>query len=354
MTSGERPIVIVGCPRSGTTLLQLMLHAHARIAIPPENRFVLPVYRRRRDFGDLHLRRNRDRVASFIVDGRWSRFRHFDISEDDVRERLRRADPTIGSLLAGVFAAYAAKFDKPRWGDKRPAYIERLDVVLRLFPRAQIIHIVRDGRDCVSSLQRMPWWQQSTYAAIRTWVDAIRHGERARATLRADQYSEVRYEDLVTDPEPQLRRLSSWLGEDFDPAMLAPQRVSPVAVPAGKTWHRATQQRVNATAVRRWASDLAPWELELMEAVAADALRRHGYELSADRRRRPSAVHLARYRSERIRRRAWTARRDLRDRVEQLRYRQPVAMSASRPGDDTGTTSRSGTDGLGLPTRRRR
>ena len=324
-----RPIMIVGCPRSGTTLLQLMLHAHPRIAIPPENRFVFPVYARRRRFGDLRRRRNRNRVASFIIDRRWTRLDHLGVDPADLRRRMSQADPTIGSLLAAVFEAYAAQFDKPRWGDKRPAYIDRLDLVLRLFPDAQIIHIIRDGRDCVSSLTRMPWWRQSTYAAIRTWVDAIDNGARARATLAADQYTEVRYEDLVADPEPELRRLAAWLGEDFDSAMLEPHRVSPVAVPDGKTWHRNTRQEVNASAVRRWASDLAAWELRLMEAVAGDRLRRNGYELSSGSRPAPPPVHLARYTYERLRRRLWSARRHHRDRIRQRRYGWPVAAAAS-------------------------
>ncbi|HSJ43439.1 MAG TPA: sulfotransferase [Euzebyales bacterium] len=324
-----RPIIIVGCPRSGTTLLQLMLHSHPRIAIPPENRFVFPIYARRLRFGDLRLRRNRDRVATFIIKRRWMRLEHLGVEPDDLRRRMRQADPTIGSLLATVFEAYAARFDKPRWGDKRPAYIDRLDMVLRLFPDAQIIHIIRDGRDCVSSLKRMPWWRRSTYAAIRTWVDAIENGERARATLAPDQYTEVRYEDLIADPEPELRRLTTWLGEDFDPAMLEPHRVSRVAVPEGKTWHRNTRREVNASAVQRWASDLEPWELRLMEAVAGDRLRRYGYELSHGSRPAPPAVHLARYADEVLRRRLWSARRRRRDRIMERRYGWPVAAAAS-------------------------
>jgi hypothetical protein len=66
----ERPIFVMGCPRSGTTLLQLMLHRHSRIAIPPENRFVLAGYLGRREFGDLRLVANRARLAAWIVDRR--------------------------------------------------------------------------------------------------------------------------------------------------------------------------------------------------------------------------------------------------------------------------------------------
>uniref|UniRef100_UPI00281255E6 sulfotransferase n=1 Tax=Streptomyces alfalfae TaxID=1642299 RepID=UPI00281255E6 len=61
MNASPRPVFLLGCPRSGTTLLQLMLHAHPRIALPPENRFVLPAYERRLAFGDLRDRGNRAR-----------------------------------------------------------------------------------------------------------------------------------------------------------------------------------------------------------------------------------------------------------------------------------------------------
>jgi hypothetical protein len=63
----DRPILVVGCPRSGTTMLQLMLHAHPRIALPPENRFVLAAYERRHEFGDLRDPANRRALGRWIA-----------------------------------------------------------------------------------------------------------------------------------------------------------------------------------------------------------------------------------------------------------------------------------------------
>ncbi|WP_449066856.1 sulfotransferase, partial [Planomonospora algeriensis] len=57
---------------------------------------------------------------------------------------------TLGSALGIVLRAYAARFGKPRWGDKRPSYFKSVDVLLRLFPDAQFVHLIRDGRDCVA------------------------------------------------------------------------------------------------------------------------------------------------------------------------------------------------------------
>jgi hypothetical protein len=82
-----------------------------------------------------------------------------------------------------VFQRYAARFDKPRWGDKRPAYIQNLDVILRLFPDAQIVNIVRDGRDCVASLKEMSWHRQDLYATIAAWARAVDEARRAARRL---------------------------------------------------------------------------------------------------------------------------------------------------------------------------
>jgi hypothetical protein len=320
-----RPIFIVGCPRSGTTLLQLMLHAHPDIAIPPENRFLLELYDQRQRFGDLRDPDNRKALVRFIVSRRRSKLRDFGLDARTVRRQLMRAAPTVGTAGATVFSAYAAQFGKRRWGDKRPSYIQRLDTIVRLFPDAQIIHIIRDGRDCVSSLKRMPWWRGGSIKAIWTWRNAIIAGERARTRLGPDAYAEVRYEDLVRDPEPQLRRLCDFLGEAFDARMLHPHQMAGIAVPQRKVWHTATHEPVNDAAVQRWRRDLEQWELDLLEFTAARQLRRHGYELSRGRRPRPPIMPLLRFLRLHARRNVRRLLRRLHDVRARRAYAWPVA-----------------------------
>jgi hypothetical protein len=322
----DRPIFIVGCPRSGTTLLQLMLHAHPAIAIPPENRFLLELYDHREQFGDLREPHNRRKVAQFIVKRRRSKLRDYGLNPDTTHQRIVQEGLTVGSAAAAVFRSYAARFGKRRWGDKRPAYIQRLDVVLRMFPDAQVIHIIRDGRDCVSSLKRMPWWDGGSMVAIWTWRAAIIKGRRARARLPGDAYIEVRYEDLVAAPTDELRRLCAFLGEDFDEAMLEPHVVTDVAVPERKVWHIRTAEAVDDSATQRWRHDLEPWELDLFEFVAARQMRLHGYELSRGRRPVPPLWPLIRFVKLNVLRNLARLRNQRRDAQRQQRYGQPVAV----------------------------
>src|SRR5215475_1669200 len=152
----DRPIFVLGCPRSGTTMVQLMLHAHPRIAIPPETRFLLTAYRRRHEYGDLTIAENREKLANFVT-GKGTSFGDLGLDRAATVAEIVAGPPTLGSAMGIVFRAYARRFDKPRWGDKRPAYLLNLDVLLRMFPDAQVIHIIRDGRDCVASMREAPW-----------------------------------------------------------------------------------------------------------------------------------------------------------------------------------------------------
>ncbi|MBO0891864.1 MAG: sulfotransferase, partial [Acidothermales bacterium] len=319
-THRDRPIFILGCPRSGTTLLQLMLHAHPRIAIPPENRFVLPVYTGRDQFGDLREAENRRKVAAAIIGTKKqsTQFRDFRLKPDDVVELVVAAPPTVGSALAAVFRAYAERFGKPRWGDKRPAYHHYLPFVRQMFPDAQFIQVVRDGRACVASLKRMPWWEYGTYGAVAEWAMAFDNCRRYARGLPSDTFHQIRYEDLVADPHGELSKLCVFLGEEFDDAMTTPKEVAQIAVPKFKKWHTQTHADLSDESVARWQQELEPWEIQLCETVLGRRLRAYGYELTGTGR--APASHLAAYARTMYSRRQAVARRKIRDRLTRLRH----------------------------------
>jgi hypothetical protein len=325
-THSDRPIIIVGCARSGTTLLQAMVHSHARLTMPPENRFVMAAYRRRVRFGDLSDPVNRDAVADFIITRKSSKFGDLGLDADQVRQRMHEVPPTIGSLIGAALEAYAHRFGKDRWGDKRPNYIQNLDDVLALFPDAQIIHMIRDGRDCAASLKRMPWWTFGYPASVYKWARAIDVALDARERLRPDQYHEVRYEDLVASPREELTALCDFLGEDFDEEMLAHHRASDEKVPDYKDWHEKVHQPVTQAAVQRWRQDLDDQEVKLFEHVAGGQLEAVGYSRSLGMLSRRPDRHMRdayrRFTAERERREQSDAERHA---ATAAKYSQPVA-----------------------------
>jgi hypothetical protein len=309
--TSDRPVIVLGCPRSGTTLLQVMLHAHHRISVAPETRHLLPAYRQRLRFGDLEDASNRRALGEFIVAERL--FDSLGLDPRETVERVVAGPPTMGSAIGIVLRMYAERFDRSRWGDKRPTYYRDIGVIMRLFPDAQIVHIVRDPRDCIASLKRMPWWNRSSHVSVLAWAGSI---DFTADAARKWPVTRVRYERLVADPEPELRKLCAALGEEYDPAMAAPELLAESVVPE-RRWHLTLRGGPLTTArTGRWRSELEPWEVELCETVLSGRMESLGYELSGAGR--PPASHLVRYahvrtKQERRRRRAqfldWWRRR---------------------------------------------
>ncbi|WP_019633744.1 sulfotransferase family protein [Actinomadura atramentaria] len=325
-----RPIIVLGCPRSGTTLLQQMLHCHRRIALPSETRLVQPAYRHRLEFGDLAEPANRRAFASWLVGRDEAKFRALaPLDRDETAEAIVAAPPTIGSALATVFSRYAEAHGRARWGDKRPGYFRQVPMLLRLFPDAQFVHLVRDGRDAVASLRSMPWYGGDVFSAALTWREAIDAGARNAARLGPDTFHQMRYEDLTADPEAALRGLCAFLGEEYDPAMAEPRHHARRTVPAKRAWHLRTHQDVDTRRVGAWADRLAEWEAGLVEHVAGDRLADWGYAPAG--LPRPDARHLARFRAVELRR--WRVQRGqaVMDRARRLREPNPVESLAPAP-----------------------
>ena len=319
--SGDRPIFVVGFPRSGTTMLQLMLHAHPRIAIPPETRFVLNGYQQRAEFGDLREPENRRRLAQWIVAKKT--FKDLRLDKDAIIEEIVAGPPTIGSAFGIVFRAYARRYGKPRWGDKRPSYLHALHVVLALFPNAQIVHIIRDGRDAVSSVMEMKWNTRDFYESVAAWNEGVDHGRWAARKLGPESYHEMQYEHLVADPTSALKRLCGFLGEEFDPAMTEPASVAPEAVPKRKAWHSRTRAEVNTARVSSYQKRLEPWQISVCEHAMGSRLRALGYELSGAPK--PSLQHRLRYLKAAARLPVVRPKRALDSAWERLRGAPPVA-----------------------------
>lgn len=310
----HRPIFVLGCPRSGTSLLRLMLRAHPRIAIPPETRLLLDAYEHRGAYGDLRRLPNRQALAEWIVAGAGTRFSGLGLDPRSVADEIIAGPPTLGSALEIALRAYARRLGKPRWGDKRPGYVQHIDALLRMFPDAQIVHVIRDGRSCVAELNGTPWWRMGVYHAIATWTQAIDAGQAAASRLPADTYVEVQYERLASDPEDELRRLCAFLDEEYVPSMVTPR-----GTPEWERWHASYGRR-----------RLERWELELCEAVMTDRLLAYGYEPSPAGR--PSARHLAQYAGVTTHRRLAARKRAMLD--LRLRAAEPHSVASCLSGDE--------------------
>jgi hypothetical protein len=319
----DRPIFLVGCPRSGTTLLSSMLHAHPRLAFPPETRFLLPAYESRDAFGDLSVRANRVRLGQRIT-GRGSRFRDLGLDRTAVVNAIADGPPTLGSAFGVVWQEFARSRGKVRWGEKRPAYWRYMDVVSQLFPDAQFVHLVRDPRACVASLLRVHWTEGGVEDAAAVWVLAEREIHRFADRAGPETYHALRYEALLADPARALGGLCAFLGEEFDSSMLDYQEAAHDIVPDRKTWHDNTKGSLDQSRTDAWRVQLSRSQIRLVELAARRGMRRWGYPPTAEHVR-PSVPGLARYSADLSRRVAAIERDRVRAALRARRVQEDVA-----------------------------
>lgn len=221
---GTLPFVI-GAPRSGTTLLRMMLDSHPWLAVPPETGF-------------LALAEELQWAEDVSADAFVSRLaRHpesaphwpdFNLPVSAVRGRLGERTSVANGLRA-FYAAYADRFGKPLGGDKTPNHTRCIASAAERLPEARFVHIIRDGRDAVLSW-RKTWFvpSQDIEVLAREWAARVRS---AREQGVPGRYLEVRYEALVSSPEVVLREVCAFLNLPFAYDMLgyhqrAPERLA--------------------------------------------------------------------------------------------------------------------------------
>ena len=290
------PVVVLGVSRSGTTLLKAMLDSHSQLAIPSESYFIPQLW---------HRHGAQPSREAFVDDlRRLAKIREWGVDPEDVRRRLPER-PSFSEAVQTIYRIYAEARGKPRFGDKTPLYMQHLDVLARAFPRARYVHIVRDGRDAALSLLAMTRRPRFNPARPRGVGDFACAWERevrsARRFGRDHPYLELRYEDLVAEPEARLREVCAFLELDYEPGMLEYHRREDPALHADHP--RLAQPPVRDA--RSWRREMSPRDGELFEAIAGDLLAELGYERAhprPGRRARAAAERLA-YAA-----RAWTWR----------------------------------------------
>ena len=213
-------LFLVGCPRSGTTLLQSLLASHPEIASFPESHLFqsLWIYRWSRLLG-LASSKGRKQLDWFLQE----------INQPQLLHNLPKNARFMGQygkvLQAALDRATQAQ-DKSIWLEKSPEHVRYIRYIEASIPNAKFIHLVRNGSDVVASLYDVthkhrqadiwgePWELEK---CIRHWVRSV---EFSALHLNKPNHILVRYEKLVESPEVVLRELCDFIETPFSPSML--------------------------------------------------------------------------------------------------------------------------------------
>lgn len=284
MTILNNPIFIVGAPRSGTTLLQYMLRSHPNISLPTgESHFIIPLYRNAEKFGDLKKPENIRRVLEAMYQ-QSAEFLDTDLHgiKFDIdwltNELLTEGKRSIADIISALFKKNALGEGKQRWGDKTPYYVLHMKTLQAMFPSAQFIHLIRDGRDCALSMfeRKHDFCVYNTFFAAKYWEIYVDGGRRVGRELGDKTYHEVRYEDLLDNPEITLQRICTFLGEPYSENVLNFEKSDG----SGKT--PLLQKSVQKDNQAKWRSKMSPRQIATFEGAVGNTLTSVGYPLITD------------------------------------------------------------------------
>lgn len=281
----DGPIFIVSAPRSGTTLLQYRLRNHPRISIPTgESHFFITLYRNRDSFGDLSRLENVRAVLAAMYQ-QSQKFLDSDLHglkfdlDTLSKELCAEGRHSLPAIISGLFEKNASGEGKVRWGDKTPYYVMHIPKLMKWWPNAQIIHLIRDGRDVALSLfgRIHDFGVYNTYSAAKYWQQYVERGHELGSALPPGQYFEIHYEDLLANPEETMQKLCDFLTEEYSSNLFNIESVEN----AGKT--PLVYQPIKSENAGKWRTKMTSRQIRLFKSAAGGTLLHFNYELTTFR-----------------------------------------------------------------------
>ena len=287
------PLFVVGNPRSGTSLLRLILTSHREILIPPECGFIVWLQAK---YGDWSQSDCMDpvRTLNFLEDlFAAKKFDTWKLERKAVRESIKNRLPrNYSELCEVIYAAYGISIGRnfSIWGDKNNFYINYLEELLRLYGNAHFLHIIRDGRDVACSYREvMAMQSKSLYAPklsidmaeiAREWAENVMKADLFMDSIPRNQSMTIAYESLVMRPLETVEIVCQWLNLKFEPEMLnfyqvnQKNKLEPELL---MDWKARTCQPIGSQTVGRYKTLLSGDELAIFEAVADSVLKKFQY-----------------------------------------------------------------------------
>jgi hypothetical protein len=273
-------LFVVGCPRSGTTLLQRMLDHHPQLAVANDSHFIPRAIEDVTDETDPPL-------TPDLIDWvrGYHRFGRLALADEAVYEAATKAR-TYGEFVSALYAEFARMRGKLLAGEKTPDYVRHIPRLIALFPWVRFIHIIRDGRDV--ALSTLEWasenkgpgkyalWKEEPVAVCALWWKRnVTGGLKDGRKLGSARYCEIKYEELVKRAQTILGRLANFIKLPFALEMLSYHE--------GKTRYKPELSAKSAwlpptPGLRDWRTQMSERDLELFEAIAGDLLSALSYE----------------------------------------------------------------------------
>ena len=268
--------IFVGSGRSGTTLLRTIFNAHPQLAVANEPQFMGTAARQRGRLEGADL--DTDMFLKTVFGN--PNYTRLGLDQRSVEAAVMSSAPeTVAEGVRAVFGVYAASENKPLYGDKTPGYVVQISDLAAMFPEARFVHLIRDGRNVALSYIERPWGPSTVGQAALYWRSRVGRGRTAGATIGTRRYLEASYENLVDDPETEVRRICEFLDLGFEPEMLQYQSAAESFIASSHQPEAFTALvRPPTSGLRDWSNAMSEDDVALFEAIAGGLLTDLGYE----------------------------------------------------------------------------
>ena len=281
--NSSRQIYIVSSPRSGSTLLRLLLNAHSKIAFPPPTFIWTGIYPFLYTYGDLDKERNFRLLIEDILELQKNKPWPVEINVDKVLTLVK--ERSFMGVYTALMELWCELHGKKRWGEKTPRNSFWIKDILSYLPEAQFIHIIRDGRDVAIDWIENLDWPKNAYCAALQWRDFVTAILPWRDKLTSDQYLEVHYEDLSRDPIKSLQQICAFLNVEYEPKMMEYYCAEETAQWASSAFcHRHVRKPITTEFVGIYKTQLETEDRQLLAAIIGNELKELGYQVEDEPR----------------------------------------------------------------------
>ena len=276
----KAPVFVLGCPRSGTTVLYHMLLSGGNFAVYRSESNVFSILQPR--FGDLRSESNRRELLRYWLKS--PLFQLTGLDAEQLHDKIMGDCHCAGDFLRIVMEETARHQGVERWADCTPDHLLYIPEIKRQIPNALIVHIIRDGRDVALSYVKQGWayplpWDRHEHLSVAGlfWEWIVSKGREFGRKLGRDYY-ELHYEDLVENPREALRQVGAFVEQELDYDRIQQVGIGSVSKPNSSF---TSELGGGIHPVRRWAEKMTPEQLATFESLTGGFLQELGYPLSS-------------------------------------------------------------------------
>lgn len=274
----NQKIFLVGCPRSGTTLLQQMLNAHSQVAITPETHFMRLFWQKSNYYGNLAEDKNYSRLISDLVS--LPEFTEMELHPDNFYQLAFQIHRDYGNLFNLLLEQFAKLKKAQVVGEKTPHHLRYIEPIYKFFPSALFIHIIRDPRAVVNSWRKVNWSSGTIIGDTKIWQEDMRIINNLPTQIKSSLLT-VFYEKLVLESEKTLKKICSFIGVEFEPEMLNFHKINTSLVNVEREpWKVNAKRPLNPELIKYWQSELSVSMVLDIESVVWSDMIRLEYQLN--------------------------------------------------------------------------